>query len=427
MTTITYSNGGGIHAFPSTAFAANGNLSHSSGDVDTFTITQAGTTNLYEIDLVGTGFTYDEGGHPTGGTITEVQIEDASGSVYVDMRSFGQGSNTNLALFWTTLQSSGPKAALNDLVGDNATVYGSSDGDQVETYGQFGNYTLGGGNVVLDIFDSYTQAVAGDQTIGGGPGSDTFQIELGGLAGLDLQGGPTAPGKVNTIDFHAPGTLAFANIAGFTSFTFTAAGVGKPFDQFIYLNTDQLPGGTTPVFQVTGSAANHGNEIVIEPSPAGQNLNFSDVTVSDFTRLNQAFWFDFASTSNDNVIGVPDARNVFHFGGGNNHATGGMLDDVLIASRGHDTFHGGGGIDVVQYHAGIGAYTVTKLGAHEYRVHDNRAGSPDGTDILFNVAYLEFTNATVYIGGKVATTSTLSALHTHDLAATSVHHFDLFA
>lgn len=432
MTDILYKHvdGGGPHAFPSTAFTADGNVTaidRGAGDQFIVTNPHPGITQGYSIDLLGFNFDFT-GNVPTSGTITEVLIKDAQGNVYVDMTN-GEGSfsNPNLVQFWNTLQSNGPKAALDGLVGDYAVVTGSNDGDQVETYGKHGDYSLGTGNDLLDIFHKFTYAV-------GGAGNDTFQIEQSALQGLDLHGGlsngTVAPGEVNTIDFHVGGKLAFAAIDGFNSFQFSAPGVGTPFDQFIFLSTDQLPGGTTPVFQVTGSAANHGNEIVIEPSPSGgpEHIDLSHVTVSNFMRLNQAFWFDFGGvTSNETAIGAPNARNVFHFGSGNDHAIGGNLADIFIAGRGHDYFNGGGGIDVAQYHAGIGQYTVTKLDAHTYRVHDNRPGSPDGTDTLVNVEYLKFTNATVYIGGPVAVVHTMSALHTHDIAPMTVHHFDLFA
>jgi len=156
-----------------------------------------------------------------------------------------------------------------------------------------------------------------------------------------------------------------------------------------------------------GGGAKHANEIVIEPSGVGaQHVDLRNVTISNFTmRFDQAFWFDFGrDASNETFIGAPQACNVFHLGSGNNHAIGGNLADVFIAGPGHDYFDGRGGIDVATYHGGIGQYTVTKLAAHTYRVHDNRHGSPDGTDTLVNVEHLKFAHTTV-----------------------SVHHFDLFA
>jgi len=458
MASATYTNvtGGDARLVPSSTFTAIGSApgqsSVTAADADQFVIQGPGGYSIHlfsafnedepELDPDG-----DEGGNfsytgegskiPTtttgdsgngGGTITEVQIRDTQGNIYLDVT--GSFSDASLVDFYNTLQSSGAKAALDQLIGNNLTEQGSGQTDYVETYGQNGIYNLGGGNSFLDITYPYSTAYADG-------GNDTFTIDRSGLAGLQLHGGydDGAVTPISTIDFNVPGTLAFQAIDGFTSLTFTFTGAGSDpggklsgaFDQFIYLNTGQLPGGTTPVFQVTGSADNHANEIVIEPSGGGQHLNFSNVTVSDFTRLNQAFWFDFASVANETVIGVPNARNVFHFGGGTNSATGGNLADVFIAGPGHDTFDGGGGIDVAQYHGAIGSYTVTKLAAHKYLVHDNRHGSPDGTDTLVNVEYLEFTNATVYIGGPVTVVHTTSALHTNALAAASVHHFDLFA
>ena len=139
--------------------------------------------------------------------------------------------------------------------------------------------------------------------------------------------------------------------------------------------------------------------------------------------------FDFSGdTFNDSVVGVTGARNVFDFGSGNGRAIGGNLNDVFTGGPGDDYFNGRGGINVANFDGNRGQYSVTKLGKHEFRVHDNRPGSPDGTDTLVNVQYLKFANATVFTGGTVpVVTAMASTLHAHDLAMASAHHFDLFA
>jgi hypothetical protein len=431
MTDINYLNGGGTHARPSTAFTADGRVLVDTPGEFAINNPHAGPTQRYSIHLYSltNDFTYNTSGAkpvPTGGTITDVKIEDAHGNVYADFTDFNiVFSDISLADFWSNLQHSGPKAALNQLVGSFTSLMGSDGADQAETYGDNGSYQLGAGNDTFDIWNNFTQAA-------GEAGNDTFRIDQGGLSGLDLHGGlfngTVASGEVNTINFHAAGTLAFDFIDGFTSFKFSSPGASP---QYIYLTTDQLPGGTMPVFHLTGSAADHANEIVVEPAGGGaQYVDLRQVKLTDFTRSNQAFVFDFGSdTSNDIVIGAPGARNVFEFGSGADSAIGGKLNDVFTGGPGDDFFNGRGGINIANFDGKVGQYSLTKLAAHEYEVQDNRPGSPDGTDTLVNVQYLRFANATVFIGGRtpVVTATATSALHPHDLSAASAHHFDLFA
>ena len=179
MTQINYINGGGIHARPSTAFAADGTVLTATSTEFAIDNPDKGVTHHYSIDLLGTGFTYS-GGHPNGGTITEVKIKDAHGNVYVDFTNLL--GDVSLADFWTFLKHGSPKAALDNLVGSPASATGSNDGDQVETYGDNSVYQLGPGNDILDISNNFTRA-------SGGAGNDTFRIDQGGLFGLDLHGG----------------------------------------------------------------------------------------------------------------------------------------------------------------------------------------------------------------------------------------------
>src|SRR5262249_27498973 len=151
-------------------------------------------------------------------------------------------------------------------------------------------------------------------------GNDVFRIDAGGLFGLDLEGGTSlgavAPGEVNTIDFHAAGTLAFDSIENFDRFRFSSTGTGGAASQFIYLDTNQLPGGElTAAFHVVGSVARHPNEIVVVADGLeADHVDLSQVTVGNFGRLNQAFFFNFANDTlfspfDDGVVGVKDARN----------------------------------------------------------------------------------------------------------------------
>jgi len=270
---------------------------------------------------------------------------------------------------------------------------------------------------------NFYDITANNTSITGAPDDDKFRIHLGGLSGLSLFGNP---GGVNTINFLAAGTLTFDAISAITNFKFSASG---PLGQFIYLtaaNLQELPGGSTPTFHVTGPTANHAAELVIEPSGQAQNLNFRHVAVSNFARADDAFVFDFGSdTTNDRVVGALHARNLIEFGSGNDTGIGGTANDVFSAGQGNDYFNGGGGINVVDLDGNLNHFGIVKIAPNEYRVHDHSAGPSHGHDTLVNIQYIRLNDATIYIGGNVpVVTVGSSAALAHGIGA---HHVDLIA
>jgi hypothetical protein len=83
---------------------------------------------------------------------------------------------------------------------------------------------------------------------------------------------------------------------------------------------------------------------------------------------------------------------------------GGSGDDVIIGNIADNTLTGGAGNDVLD--GGIGADTAVYSGSsfdfswvqnadNTWTISDLRAGAPDGTDILKNIQYLDFTNLVV--------------------------------
>ena len=80
--------------------------------------------------------------------------------------------------------------------------------------------------------------------------------------------------------------------------------------------------------------------------------------------------------------------------------TGGTSNNTFHSATGNDTFTGGTGVDTVIFNGKNAHYTITPSGSG-FSIHDN-VGT-DGTDTVFNVEKLQFTDHTLTI---VATPST---------------------
>ena len=361
----------------------------------TFTINNPnpGATHYYSIRLFA-----DEGGfdvrwmeHRSAGRSQCVDVLDDTGHVYFTIHRRRYQRCEPGGLLEQRCKNSGAKAALDQLVGDGLLLCGSEDGDHAETYGTDGQYHLAGGNDFLNISYSFTTAY-------GDAGNDTFTILKGGLFGLSLHGGSAVAltgSETNTVNFKAAGTLAFDDIDGITNFKFSGNG-----SQFIFLGADQLP--PPSVFHVTGSASRPNGIAIDRGDTVGAlHLNLSQVTLTNFGRLNQSFTFDLTGDVTpraDSVVGVLNARDVFEFAGGNDTAIGGNKADVFFGGRGNDFFNGRGGMDVANFSGASSKYVIKEIAAHRYSVHDIRLHSPDGTDVVFNVEYLQFSNKYVFIG-----------------------------
>ena len=425
-----YYAGGDTHLAPSTTFAAGDPVSVSTPSEFEIDHPNGYSIRLFSSGEEGDSFQYqEESSIPISGDIVRVEIWDDQDHKYFVLT--GPFHDANLADFWTTLQDPalGAKAALDNLVSGGFAIpvswqmTGSGETDYVETYGPGGSYDMEAGASFLAVSYDF-------QTVYADGGTDTITILDSGFASLFLHAGAppgdpsTPPSQPVTINFAAAGTLSFSQpeqIEGFSNvhFVFSAASGG----QFIYLTTNNLPA----VFDVQGSFSGDPNEIVILPQgDVATTLNLSSVTVANFSRLDQAFVFDFReNTSNNSIVGVSGARNVFEVGSGNNTVHGGSHADVFEAGHGHDLFKGGGGVDMAIFDGASTHFHISKVpGTHRWTVHDNRAGSPDGTVTLVNVEYLSFTNrAPIFIGGS---TSAASVNHTaHHLALAAHTDFDL--
>ena len=69
-------------------------------------------------------------------------------------------------------------------------------------------------------------------------------------------------------------------------------------------------------------------------------------------------------------------------------------DDTIIGGAGDDSIHGGAGTDTAVFTGNVSDYTITQLDTSQYQIVDNRAGSPDGTDVVTDVEFLQFADGT---------------------------------
>ena len=85
-------------------------------------------------------------------------------------------------------------------------------------------------------------------------------------------------------------------------------------------------------------------------------------------------------------------------GTGNDVITGNIANNKLTGGVGADTLDGVSGTDTAVYTGASSSYQVTQNADGSWKVVDLRAGSPDGTDTLRNIDFLQFSDATVTVG-----------------------------
>ncbi|MFV3130555.1 Calx-beta domain-containing protein [Niveispirillum sp. KHB5.9] len=88
---------------------------------------------------------------------------------------------------------------------------------------------------------------------------------------------------------------------------------------------------------------------------------------------------------------------------GNDTINAGAGADILSGGAGNDRLDGGAGVDTALYGGAKTDYTMTTLADGTLEVRDNRANSPDGTDIVSNVEVLVFNKSAHFLQTLPAT------------------------
>jgi len=115
---------------------------------------------------------------------------------------------------------------------------------------------------------------------------------------------------------------------------------------------------------------------------------YADDNVNDYlpgTPLDVSFQVSNASSS----------PNVINGTSGNDTLTGTSASDILIGGAGNDSLDGGAGSDTAQYSGNAANFTVTRAANGVVTVTDTSSGSPEGTDQLTNIEYLQFADKQV--------------------------------
>ena len=87
----------------------------------------------------------------------------------------------------------------------------------------------------------------------------------------------------------------------------------------------------------------------------------------------------------ENVIG----------GAGNDKIVGNAANNVFTGGKGNDSLDGLGGVNTAKFSGNYSDYAVVRNADGTFSVTDLRAGSPDGTDLLKNIHYLQFNDSVV--------------------------------
>jgi len=137
----------------------------------------------------------------------------------------------------------------------------------------------------------------------------------------------------------------------------------------------------------------------------GDLLDFSATTVSNIGEINGRAGDDtiigtaaadtISGGAHDDVLSGGAGADVLQGGSGNDLLYGELDDDSLAGDAGNDTLYGGAGNDTAVFSGDRADYQVTDLGGGAIEVTDLRVGSPDDTDILFDVENLQFADGTV--------------------------------
>lgn len=99
-------------------------------------------------------------------------------------------------------------------------------------------------------------------------------------------------------------------------------------------------------------------------------------------------------------------EDVLAGGTGSDTIYGNDGDDLLAGGTGDDTLDGGAGIDTAYVPGPRASFSAVPLSGTSFRLTDLRTGSPEGTDTLHNIEFVEFFDA------KVSTETLLGSART---------------
>ncbi len=355
------------------------------------------TTSNSEWTFTGFGFGNVQGGFPTSGTITGIQLM-VGGQIHTMITGLSLPVQTFFALlnvgaqqFSQTLLTgddtiTGAAAAANWLhgFGGNDVITGGSSIDRL--YGEEGNDTLTGNDGNDELFGG-----AGVNTLTGGGGNDTITSSgvgdiIGGGEGQDTllfdRSGMTTP---LAITLATGGALNFSDgsqVTGVESLNLT---LGSGNDTF-----ELVGGGNFNVsFHVNGGAgldrftadlSGQSTVFLMNGGISGSSLAFSLTGFEEF---------DIIGGSSGNNLTGGTGNDRFRGHDGLDQLNGGDGSDILEGAGGDDFLNGGAGADIM-----LGGQGNDMLNVDGADIADGGEGDSDEVDIRFEgVAPVVFANA----------------------------------
>ncbi|WP_422376319.1 cadherin domain-containing protein [Roseibium sp.] len=232
----------------------------------------------------------------------------------------------------------------------------------------------------------------GADTLVGGTGDDT----LDGGAGTDndtLQGGEGS----DTYLLYGDGRADIISDTG-TSGTdriVLSDGTGTEFEL-----EDTFNLATQGIEEIDGSAVS-GETLRAQRADATVDWDFTGVTLTGVDQIE-------GRDGDDSIVGSA----------GDDTILGGAGADTLTGSAGDDVIYGGAGTDTAVFSGDLADYDITLNGDGSYTIVDTRAGSPDGTDTVFEVENFRFADGDVLAGDLIA--EDIGAVSDADSSANSV-------
>ncbi|HET7717584.1 MAG TPA: calcium-binding protein [Bauldia sp.] len=230
----------------------------------------------------------------------------------------------------------------------------AGDGANTITAGQGANFITGGSGADVVV------ALDGGNFIDGGDGSNT--LTSGG-------GNDVITGGIGADTIVAGGGNDVSTARGGADNVDSGAGTDR-------LVVDYSAFGTSVTGGVTGGslAAGYSGQV----TTLGGNV------------------VDFTFTENFTITGGSGA-DVLVVGDGTDALAGGAGNDRFTGAGGDDALDGGADVDTAVFSGARSNYTLLVLSENSIRVIDNRPGSPDGTDTLTDIEFLEFSDQTLEV------------------------------
>jgi murein DD-endopeptidase MepM/ murein hydrolase activator NlpD len=164
------------------------------------------------------------------------------------------------------------------------------------------------------------------------------------------------------------------------------------FDNVIKISASS----TNAIVAVEQAAKNfvldHLDEIRIIGGAAIDKLDIGSLFGSSIK--NNTVYFD-GGAGNDEMNGSATDRHIVAEGGtGNDTLIGGFADDIFTGGPGGDGINGGAGTNTAVYSGAHYEYLIARPSPGAFQITDLRAGSPDGSDTVFNVQNFQFADQT---------------------------------